>query len=622
MNRKFLSFFIFCLLTLPFFALSQDEDDIPIVEGDGGVIKTAVEDDVLILTRDNFDIQVMSKDIILVEFYAPWCGHCKTLEPEYAKAAKMLKNDPNPIPLAKVDATSESDLAARFEVKGFPTLFIFRKGEKELYDGPRTAFGIVEYMKERTDPNYKPPPESVITLTKDNFEDKIKNSEIILVEFYAPWCGHCKQLAPEYERAAKALKDLPSPIPLAKVDGTVEKELAEKYEARGWPTLMIFRNGQKFPYEGPRDEPGIIAYMKEQAKPPSQAYSSVKALKSNLGKTDPTVVGFFNSDADAFYVHFAEAANKLRSKFNFLHSFSVDIRQHFGFKDPKIIVFLPELFATDFEPMRFELDDVEASSEDIMNFIKKHSLSLVGERSRKSLWKYSDKHPLVVVYYDVDFSFDHRAQTQLIRKEVAKVAKDYRGKITFAVSNEEEFEEDLKQLNLDDSGEDVNVGFFESESIRYRMEPVEDFSAEELKNFVEDVLEGQIPKHIKSQPVPKDNKGPVLIVVGKTFEDLVLKNKRDVLIEFYAPWCGHCKKLEPVYKKLGKAFADNDKIAIAKIDATANDYPSEFKVNGFPTILYVPASDKSNIKTFNGERSLKELTKYVNEQLSNPKDEL
>lgn len=73
---------------------------------------------------------------------------------------------------------------------------------------------------------------------------------------------------------------------------------------------------------------------------------------------------------------------------------------------------------------------------------------------------------------------------------MAKVAKDYRGRITFAVSNEEEFEEDLKQLNLDDSGEDVNVGYFESEKIRYRMEPVEDFSAEELRNFVEDVLEG------------------------------------------------------------------------------------------------------------------------------------
>lgn len=138
------------------------------------------------------------------------------------------------------------------------------------------------------------------------------------------------------------------------------------------------------------------------------------------------------------------------------------------------------------------------------------------------------------------------------------------------------------------------------------------------------LITGTIPRHIRSQPAPKDNKGPVITVVGSTFDKLVTKSDKDVLIEFYAPWCGHCQKLEPIYKKLGKAFANNNKIAIAKIDATSNDYPSEFSVSGFPTIYYVPAEDKKNIISYDGDRSLDDLTKFVNKQLKtdSTKDEL
>ncbi|GIY99471.1 protein disulfide-isomerase A4 [Caerostris extrusa] len=618
--------FILCILVfyLTFPLNSASEDDIPVVEGDGGVIKTAIEDDVLVLTHDNFDIQVRTKDMILVEFYAPWCGHCKALEPEYARAAKILKQEEDPIFLAKVDATVETGLAERYEVTGFPTLYIFKKGEKIAYDGPRTALGIVEYMRERADPEWKPPPSVVIELTKENFHDTVKEADIILVEFYAPWCGHCKRLAPEYERAAKILNDLPTPIPLAKVNGIDEKELAEEFGTSGWPTLFVFRKGHKYAYEGPRDEPGIVSYMKDQAKPPSQVSDSYKHLKNTLGKIDATVVGFFNPDSEDFYQNFIEAANSLRGKFTFVHTFKKDVRKQFGYKDPTIVLFLPDIYATDYEPKKHHLYNAQATSSEIIEFIQKFSLPLVGQRSRKNQWKYSDKFPLVVVYYDVDFSFDHRVQTQLIRKEVAKVAKDYKGKITFAISNENEYEDELQTLNLDDSGEDVNVGFFDVQNVKYRMEPVEDFSEDELKTFVEDVLAGQFPRHIKSQPVPKENKGPVVTVVGSTFQELVMKNKKNVFIEFYAPWCGHCKKLEPIYKKLGKIFVDNDNIIIAKIDATSNDYPSEFQVKGFPTIFYVPAKDKFNPISYEGERNLKEMSKFINEQLSktDTKDEL
>ena len=107
---------------------------------------------------------------------------------------------------------------------------------------------------------------NVLVLTDSTIDDALKANTHILVEFYAPWCGHCKRLAPEYEKAANLLKAQESKGVVAKVDATVEKTSSSKYSVRGYPTVLYFENGEMVEkYSGARTAEAIADYMRLKA---------------------------------------------------------------------------------------------------------------------------------------------------------------------------------------------------------------------------------------------------------------------------------------------------------------------------------------------------------------------
>jgi len=580
---------------------AESTEDV-VIEEDGGV---------LILTEKNFDKVLKENSIILVEFYAPWCGHCKQLAPEYSKAALTLKTSTPPVPLGKVDCTVEKELGNRFDVQGYPTLKLFKDGVPADYDGPREEKGIVNYMKERSDPNWKPPPEAVITLTKDNFDELTQQEDLMLVEFYAPWCGHCKKLAPFLEKAAQSLKTQENPILIGKVDATIESELGTKYGVTGYPTMKVFRKGKISEYKGPREEPGISEYMNNQAGLPTKLQESLaivkKFMKSNLD--EPVFLGVFDNEEDEFFKLFVEANNDLRDDYVFGHTFDAAVKTFFKLKQSAIVIIHPEHLVSKHEKRYQMFTDVSGSPSEVQEFYKKHHVPLVGHMQQHTEKRFA-KRPLVVVYYDVNFDLEYRSITQFWRNKVLAVAKE-NPDMLFAVADETGFESKLKELGLSESGEDVNVGIYDANGYRYALVD-EEFNDETLEEFIEEFKKGKVKPTIKSQaPVARGKPGKVQVVTGKTFDDIVKDETKEVFIEFYAPWCGHCKAIEGHMVDLAKKFTNEKDIIIAKIDGTANEGPSQYPVSGFPTIYYAKPGQKDKPIALSGKRDLEGLVKFV-----------
>ena len=240
------------------------------MRGKAGSLPSTVtrEGNVVVLTGNNFHSVIDGSKPALVEFYAPWCGHCKNLAPIYEELGAAFAHAEDKVIIAKVDADSRRDLGAEFGVAGFPTLKWFPKGVTskegvEDYSGGRDLDSLAKFVSEKSGVRIKVEKSDVTVLTTQNFHqvalDPKKN---VLVEFYASWCGHCKNLAPIYEKVAHVFANEPN-CEVAKIDADLEKAIGTEYDIAGFPTLKFFPAGESepIPYEGPRSEAGFVEFL-------------------------------------------------------------------------------------------------------------------------------------------------------------------------------------------------------------------------------------------------------------------------------------------------------------------------------------------------------------------------
>jgi len=434
--------------------------------------------------------------------------------------------------------------------------------------------------------------DGVYVLTDSTFPQALAEFEFALVEFYAPWCGHCKKLAPEYSAAAQILAKSNPEVKLAKVDCTVEKDTAAKFQIKGYPTLKFFIKGSSAPldYEGGRTKDEIVNWLRKKTGPASVELKTVDAAEQLIGNSEVIAILFGDAGTEGFtnFLSVAQGFDDLP----FAHSHDEAVREKFEAKGETLILF-----------KKFdEGKNVYTGPFDVQSIRE-----FLNSKRFPTILPFDQKVAQRIFGGGLESLFLIKADNEAGAKAeeaFRSVADEIKGSITLSIVRIEDgmggrladyigvSKESLPAIRIVQPKQNNQKFVFENE-----------ITGENIKKFVDDLKNNRLSPYFKTEQIPaQSHEDGVRVVVGKNWKEIVLDENADVLMEYYAPWCGHCKSLAPIYSAVATKLKDVKGVVLGKMDSTANEVEG-LAVQGFPTLKFYPRGRKSNPIDYSGERT-------------------
>ncbi|CAH2036476.1 unnamed protein product [Thlaspi arvense] len=362
----------------------------------------------------------------------------------------------------------------------------------------------------------------------------------------------------------------------------------------------------------------IVIWVQKKTGAPIVTVNTVDEAQRFLKKYHTFVVGLFEKFEGSEYNEFVKAA-KSDNEIQFVETSDSDVAK----------LLFPELKANNVfigmvktEAERYTAYDGPYIMEKLLEFLGKNKFPLITKLTEgNTVWVYSSPVKLQVMIFSKADDFQNMAQP------LEDLARGFKSKLMFLyvdITNENLAMPFLTLFGIENANKTVVAAFDNNLNSKYLLDS--DPTPSNIEDFCSGLADGTVTRYYRSEPVPDNENASVVTVVGKTFDELVLNSRENVLLEVHTPWCVNCEALSKQVKKLAKHFKGFENLVFARIDASANEH-TKLQVDDYPTILLYKAGEKENPLKLSTKLSAKDMAVFINQELkpkegSSAKDEL
>ncbi|KAH8738656.1 hypothetical protein FG386_000651 [Cryptosporidium ryanae] len=497
-----------------------------------------------------------------------------------------------------------------------------------------------------------------------------------VVLFYVPWCMFCREMIPEFDKAAQILKY--KQIKFGKIDANEHRQIVLMEQIIKFPTIKVYSEGIGHYYNGLSNAVSITNFINTEFDR-DLSILDIESLKlfTSTDKSSIKMIAIVNetqtNSTNTVSVSYSKISRKYHNIF-FAHTFlnNTDIVKYILYKSNNsklrnddstmnksnlLAIITPwndnsELFDLNRIGMNENaeqgvllLNDIDFNDYGLLeSLVHKYQFPLIIDFNPFIAQKlFSGNKPIAFIFINKD-----TPNYNLFMERYRNLAIQFRGDIIFVRSgNSLPHEKRISQVLVNDENEFPVISIIRVPEdnndnshilLPPNMPPIKQSQApliyksriygqkllqdSNIEHFINEFISGRIEPYYKSEEPPseEDNTGAVRIVVSKTFKKEVIDNNLDVFIVFFAPWCGHCRKLEPDFHSLAFRLQGlSDKLKIAKIDGSQNDVPN-IQIFGFPTLLLFKSGEKDKPMFYGGDRTIIEMIQWLSENVSNKFD--
>ena len=411
----------------------------------------------------------------------------------------------------------------------------------------------------------------VTVLTDASFDQAIGDNPLMLVDFHAPYCGHCQRLERNgcghcKDFMEKVAYEVGKKIKFARIDSTANFETVVKYRVRGYPTTKFFKNGRVLDVDFSRESvEDFVEYLKALSGPAVVEIESRAQFDKIKEDHSVFMLGYFPHIVNEAFKNVAEKNLAESGKATFFSVSDPELAEKLALKSDQVSVFKKS------ERVKFKGSPTKAS---LSSFAFKNYLPLLSqlnEDTARHLLKgdLNAKHAVVFIsgdsedYEDVIEDFEKAAE-EMKESELVFSYADVNSEII------KTFNEHFK-LGLDVVPV-LRIFYFENGTIRKFKPDVDKVTAESMIEFSRKYLSGKAKTFYFSDKIPLDwNKGAVKVLVGDNFKQVAFDESKKIFVWFYHPKSKTTEILDPVWQQLGEKHEGIDDVIVAKMDVTSND---------------------------------------------------